>query len=530
MYPDNNDQVIWGSCSYGYFRYNRELDTLQVFPADLSVEVYKANQHFFYHGFFKGDTLIAPSYGNGVVYFDTLLKSYQFFLFKGLPNPKGYFERVKSILPFTEDWVIIDEEFMGLGLFNLKTHEYRYQNSSTGFPYLKEVAHDMNYDRHGRIWVEKWRSRRPVLPPDKPADQYLAFFNCTSRDQSFDQVSLLHGNSLHFNYKQDSFRIEFGVVNALTPDQLEYEYRLEGVHENWQSSGKKRVILLPYILEGGNTVHVRALADGKILAKGALSLTRVIPFYYSTWFYFALVLILISIGVVLSRWRIREVRREEQKKAAYQQQLLELEAKVLKNQMNPHFIFNSLNSIKSLIQESSEEKAVHYLTRFSKFVRMVLKFSEEKLIGLNQEIEMCKYYLEIEKLRFEQSFTFKVDIEEIGNLSQVKVPPLILQPFLENAIWHGLLHKEGERQLEIRVQTFGDKLQCIVDDNGIGRGKAQEIKSEYDAGRKSFGTRLIKDRLQINEMYQNNFELEIVDKMENGQPSGTRVVLTIDID
>lgn len=225
------------------------------------------------------------------------------------------------------------------------------------------------------------------------------------------------------------------------------------------------------------------------------------------------------------------LQKEEEYKAAQQKimlenELLQIESKALRAQMNPHFIFNCLNSIKSLIQEQANKKAIHYLTLFSKFIRKVLQYSEEKHITLEEELQLCKTYLEMEKLRFEKSFSYRLEVAPAVDTSFIKVPPMILQPFLENAIWHGLMHKDGDRQLNLMVEGKEETVICIIEDNGIGREQAKVLQLHTTKQHRSFGTQLTQDRLQVNNrLFNSHYLVNIIDKMKQGRAVGTRVEL-----
>lgn len=224
----------------------------------------------------------------------------------------------------------------------------------------------------------------------------------------------------------------------------------------------------------------------------------------------------------------REKLESEKQKILLENQLLQIESKALRAQMNPHFIFNCLNSIKSLIQEMDNKKAIHYLTLFSKFIRKVLHHSEEKQITLEEEVEMSRLYMEMEKLRFEKSFNFRIEIAPEVDTGFFKVPPMILQPFLENAIWHGLMHKDGERIVTLQISSVGEGIKCVVEDNGIGRERAAALRVNTQSEHRSFGTRLIQDRLKVNKaLFHNNFVINIIDKVVNNTPTGTRVELSL---
>ena len=217
------------------------------------------------------------------------------------------------------------------------------------------------------------------------------------------------------------------------------------------------------------------------------------------------------------------LQKEEEYKAAQQKimlenELLQIESKALRAQMNPHFIFNCLNSIKSLIQEQANKKAIHYLTLFSKFIRNVLQYSEEKLITLEEELKLCQTYLEMEKLRFEKSFSYRLEVAPEVDTSFIKVPPMILQPFLENAIWHGLMHKDGDRQLKLTVEGQEETVVCVIEDNGIGREQAKVLQLHATQQHRSFGTQLTQDRLQVNNrLFNSQYLVNIVDKMKKGR-------------
>ena len=164
--------------------------------------------------------------------------------------------------------------------------------------------------------------------------------------------------------------------------------------------------------------------------------------------------------------------------AELHQQATELEMQALRAQMNPHFIFNSLNSINRFILQNNKAQASEYLTKFSRLVRLILQNSQAALISLESELESLRLYLELEAVRFDHHFEFKISVENDLDISALKVPPLIIQPYAENAIWHGLMHKEERGHLEIRIFQQQEILCCRINDDGIGRKKAAELKSK----------------------------------------------------
>lgn len=227
-----------------------------------------------------------------------------------------------------------------------------------------------------------------------------------------------------------------------------------------------------------------------------------------------------------------ETEKLESIKAKYDKELAELKVSALRSQMNPHFIFNSLNSIKRYIIDNEKENAVYYLNKFSKLIRKILSASMEKEISLSEELETMELYVNIENIRFNNEIKFSIQIDEDLNLNAVKVPSLILQPFLENAIWHGLSLKKENKTLSVSLEKEGSSYVNIdVIDNGIGRKRSAEIKSKKIHKRESVGIILSEERLALfSKGYVNKHVIKFTDLYdENNLPIGTMVTLRIPI-
>ncbi|NNV55372.1 hypothetical protein GD597_07880 [Panacibacter sp. KCS-6] len=248
--------------------------------------------------------------------------------------------------------------------------------------------------------------------------------------------------------------------------------------------------------------------------------------------------ILIAIISTLIWYRIRQLRLKyktilEQKEAEeltakYEKMLLELEAKALRAQMNPHFIFNCMNSIKSLIQIKEEDKAVIYLTTFSKLLRTILQNADQREISLYDEIETCKLYTQLESMRFGNKFNYHFTVDAAIDLKSITVPALIIQPFIENAIWHGIMPKADGGTVTVSVEKAETYIRCMIDDDGIGREISAQNKFKGEgATHQSKGVHLTQSRIDLdNALNQRNGSLEIIDKKDAlGNPCGTRIIL-----
>lgn len=241
-----------------------------------------------------------------------------------------------------------------------------------------------------------------------------------------------------------------------------------------------------------------------------------------------IILIIIAIFLALLIGILYILYRQSKLKA--EKKLLTLEQSMLRSQMNPHFLFNSLNSIKLYIINNEKKNAVHYLNKFSKLVRKILEASSQKEISLADELETVTLYMNIENIRFSNEIKFTIDIANGIDPHTIKIPSLILQPFLENALWHGLSAKEGDKNIDLEVRK-GKKgfIEIRITDNGVGRDVAEKIKEGKVLKRKSIGIDITKERLaNFSRDYENYFNVEIIDRFDDhNHPTGTQVIISI---
>ena len=208
---------------------------------------------------------------------------------------------------------------------------------------------------------------------------------------------------------------------------------------------------------------------------------------------------------------------------------LELEARALRTQMHPHFIFNCLNSIKSLIQQNENKKSVTYLTTFSKLIRTLFNNADKKEISLFDEIETCKLYLQLEAIRFDAKFSYAVNTDENVDMKSVQIPAMIIQPFIENAIWHGIMPCTTGGHVLLTVIKKNQVIEIIIEDDGVGREASQQNKPASGFVHESKGVSLTQSRLALsNLLQQRQVKLVTIDKKdEKGRGTGTRVTISI---
>jgi tetratricopeptide (TPR) repeat protein len=275
-------------------------------------------------------------------------------------------------------------------------------------------------------------------------------------------------------------------------------------------------IIIQYENEAKNK-EIKALASENEIVKSKLERNQKL-------FWLTLFGLLVMAGLVLAFNRNQQLKQEKQ--------ILTLEQDMLRSQMNPHFIFNSLNSIKLYIINNEKENAVYYLNKFSKLIRKILIASTEKEMTLEDELDTMKLYMNIENIRFSNEIDFQIEVDKSINTSNIRVPSLILQPFLENALWHGLSSKENNKEIILKVTKPSEGFITItITDNGIGRKESSRINQNKILKRKSVGIAITKARLaNFSKGFTKDYRIDIEDLYDvNGLASGTKVVVNIPI-
>jgi ligand-binding sensor domain-containing protein len=342
---------------------------------------------------------------------------------------------------------------------------------------------------------------------------------------------MLHpeSNSIQLNYNASG--ISFGFSNLFfgNPTQIKYAYRILELDSAWRSAtlNKGTFTSLP---PGDYTLQARATQPNGIYGQPkSLLKIHVTPPYWQTWWFRALIAsLIVSLIYIFYRLRIGQFKRESALKADFSKRVAEVKMEALRAQMNPHFLFNSLNSINYYILQGQTETASDYLAKFSSLLRQVLAYSRQDKITLAQELSLLELYCQLESMRFGDTFNYRLLVDDNLNPEHYVLPPMVIQPYVENAIWHGLLHKqEGTKVLYVRFLEEKKKLKVIIDDNGIGREKAGALKSKTATSHKSLGMEITKERfLLIKQNSGQDISAEVLDKTNNqGQPTGTQVTL-----
>lgn len=339
-------------------------------------------------------------------------------------------------------------------------------------------------------------------------------------------LSRFSTQKIKYSYDQNNLVFEFGVHDFSNSENNLVSYRLLGLDNKWTNGNQKNEAFYHNLPSGKYIFQVQVVeGDESTISSYSFKITR--PFWRRWWF-----IALASLVIAFSIWyfmrsRIRRIQSTEQMKSEFSLQINELESRALRAQMNPHFLFNSLNSIRLFILKDEVDNAADYIAKFSKLLRMILNYSRQDMITVYDEIQSLKLYLEFERLRFDQDFDFDLQIDG-QEVLDCQIPPMIIQPFIENAIWHGLMPRTEEGgKIRVSFQKQLSGLYVMVQDNGIGREKAKENNRKRSLKEGSVGLQITKDRLRsltLRTKRQNEFEIEdLID--ENGQAIGTLVTL-----
>jgi hypothetical protein len=325
----------------------------------------------------------------------------------------------------------------------------------------------------------------------------------------------------------ESVKISFYGLPFMVPNQLEYRYKLEKKGQNWVELGQNHEIQLDRLAGGAHQILIQVRRPNEGWSETTqISFSINIPFWKNPWFQWICALILGGAGFFFYRMKIREARQE----AEFKRQIAEVEMTSLRAQMNPHFLFNCLAGINSLLQKNDRERASIYLTKFSRLVHLILENSKNDRISLHNDLDSLRLYLDMESLRFEPKLQFDIIVHPKIRMDDVYLPPLLIQPFVENAIWHGLMQKPQGGKVIIEYQPEGsNQLLISVLDNGIGRAKSAEISSRNALKNKSHGLQITNNRIRLlNDLHGTNTSVEIIDLYdESGVAMGTRVDLRI---
>lgn len=331
-------------------------------------------------------------------------------------------------------------------------------------------------------------------------------------------------------YTENNIQLSYVGISFTGGGKLQYRYTLQSNHDNTPGSLQyttKSDLQFNTLAPGDYIFSVWARnADGIWSQNPAYFSFTILPPFWATWWFRLLCVLFIMGGIILFfRWRLTQLMAQ----SLLRNELNEVKQQALTARMNPHFMFNALNSIQNYISTNQKEDAHKYLSKFSRLMRLILLNSKDSFVSLQSEIEALKLYIDLEVLRFRNRISCDIYVDPQLEEENYKIPAMVIQPFVENSIKHGLVPKEGEGKLEIVIKKEGNYLICTITDNGIGRVKSAtyNLEKNRQLRHESMGMALTENRIKLLQfIYDHRVKLEIIDLYDDaGLATGTKVIL-----
>ena len=399
-----------------------------------------------------------------------------------------------------------------------------------GFTGVESNTHGIYEDSDSSIWFGTVNGLIKYTPKEFIKNDNLTKTTITTIKLAYADTLLANGSTLPYSLNNISFY--FDGICLTAPEKVLYSYKLENYDKEWSPNTEINNTKYDNLPPGKYTFKVKSCNNEGIWNIEPAVFTFIIKSpYYKTWWFIVICLGIISAFVIIVfRLRVRQIKQKQQVEFEHLVEVSKAELTALRAQMNPHFVFNALNSIQHYILNSKGDEAVKYLSKFAKLIRIILNNSEKPLVTINEDIEAIKLYLELEKMRFENKFDYSIHIDSSIDGDYDEIPPMLIQPYLENAILHGINPKDSNGHISINIKVVNQFIKISIKDDGIGREKSMAVQSLQPAARhKSLGMKITKDRLRIlNTIHQSNLNVNIIDlHSEKNEGMGTQVDIFI---
>lgn len=334
------------------------------------------------------------------------------------------------------------------------------------------------------------------------------------------------------DYDQNFVRISFAGISPIQPELLQFKYKLDGVNLDWvyTSNYEIQYTTLP---PGKYKFEVSAMNTSGVWSEKLASISFKIhyPFWQTWWFISILIFSAIAITIGIIQISRNQIRKKERQRFEIDKKIANLELQALRAQMNPHFIFNTISSIQYFITANETKPALRYLTKFAKLMRSIMENSKQPRVTIKNELNAIELYLQLESMRFDQKFNYSIDLDPEIDPDFDQIPPMLIQPYIENALNHGILNMTGKGSIDVSLVKGETHFISTIKDNGIGRVAAEKIKAAKKHKHKSRGMSITKSRLEIiNKLDYSEMNVKITDLYdENNSPCGTEVMIYMPI-
>lgn len=527
---DQKRNCLWIGGKAGLFSY--DLSSKKIERYKLSEEFRIPRQDFFLVNdiVLKEDLLICTTWRGGIMTFNIVEKRWEQFIFedeKDLVSKSGNTQLAKT----KND----------LFIFAHESREVGYWQPGADFlqPLLEgdqplERGIGALVDQLGYLWIgHHWEVCRYQIEEEPPiaksAQIYIRALELEGQIQK-KRMNRWDGHTLTVKNAVEDIRFYFRAINPLTYDNINYEYRLEGLDDDWIKNDTSEFAVYKNLASGHYVFQARYWdqLSKKYINTGKLAVQLNTEKQITQYIISGLLVLLALSFLGFFLYRKYQKKREQKAAKLFETQLREVQDAALRAQMNPHFLFNSLNSIRYFIVSNDNQKAADYLTKFSRLIRMILETSKKQLVFLEEEIQLLKLYTNMEQIRFENKFDFIIKMDDEVKPKELLIPPMLLQPYIENAILHGINPKKSRGKIVLEIKRQEAFLIIVISDDGIGREASKAYKKDSILQKKSLGLSITKSRLDLAHTSKHKASMEIVDHYDAAQnPSGTTVILRI---
>jgi sensor histidine kinase YesM len=418
-------------------------------------------------------------------------------------------------------WVCTNQGLSIIRIASWNPMNYDIQRFTTDDGLLSNDVNDV-YVEHDTVWVGTMSGLNMFRYDQIKRGGSLPLIYISNAD-SVDNRSFSFGTKINIGLQGISYE---------SLGKIRYQYKLTGLNTTWQTTERHEVYyeVLPagkYVLQ----VYAINRFNQKSAQPAIISFTVLPPWWQTHWAYFTYILSFASVLLGTVYLVKRNSRSKEKARMMHREQLQQLEMRALRSQMNPHFIFNTLNAIQKYILENDTDLSYRYLAKFAKLIRNFLENSRQTSIALQQELDLLQSYMEMEALRFRNKFSYEIVLDPMMDLSTIHIPSMLIQPYVENAIWHGIQHKTGTGLVKISIHHVDPGiLKCSIEDNGVGRKMAEEIEVHSGVRHQPVGMTITQQRLElINQRLKDTVSVNFIDLKDalTGKECGTIVELMV---
>ncbi len=532
-----NQNIIWLGTRFGLASFDKSTSeiTRYVMPFSASAEVSLPNDQFLINAmdFYTDDLLVIGTWAGGIMTYNTRTGEWSRSRDDNVEKPWDvYFDLLRK--DQNSYWIA---STYGYGAFDIESRTFTYFDSLPfPEPYKRDsrIAGALQYIGENILVASGSKGAAVVhLNGDQGTSRLyppLVREVIIDGERVTDAIITPQSRVIGVTPEQSKVEIVIAAPYYGIEREVQYRYLIEGQKRTWQYKLAREKIVLEELPEGEYTLRLEASVDGNTWIPGSSWQVRKYQVFWRSR-NFLYIICSVCLLTALIVWRLLAWQRSKREKLEreYRLRLAESEMSALRAQMNPHFIFNSLNSIKMHVMKQDTEVANRYLTRFSHLMRLVLRNSKSKLITLTDELKALELYIEIEKLRFDDGFTSQINISEELDTDDFFTPPMLVQPYVENAIWHGLMHKQETGNLVIAISQRSGRIEICVQDDGVGREASRRARSSDLEVNKSYGMQITSDRI---ELVKQSLEIDAsvyVDDLHDhkGQACGTKVTISL---